>query len=95
MHTLQALSPREETKVHKMMQKRAAEKCEPLILDFIRCSRDRTISMAWACREQKKEMVLCMHNLTREDHLEEARAIFMREREQARRAAIEAQAGAT
>lgn len=90
MLILQALSPREETKVHKLMQKRAAEKCEPLILDFIKCSRDRTVSMAWACREQKKGMVQCMHDHTREDHLEEAREVYMTERAKSRKAATEA-----
>lgn len=87
---LQTLSPREETAVHKLMQKRAAERCESLILDFVKCSRDRTISIAWACTEQKARMVDCMHHLTREDDLEEARNIFMLERKAKRDAAMAA-----
>lgn len=81
---LQTLSPREETAVHKLMQKRAATQCEPLILDFVKCSKDRTVSMAWACTAQKRAMVECMHHLTREDHLEEARNIYMIERRRKR-----------
>lgn len=88
---LQTLSPREETAVHKLMQKRAATQCESFILDFVKCSKDRTISIAWACTEQKKAMITCMHNLTREDHLEEARNIYMLERKRKREEASLAQ----
>lgn len=87
---MQTLSPREETAVHKLMQKRAAESCETLILDFVKCSKDRTVSMAWACTEQKQKMVQCMHKLTREDNLEEARNIYMIERRKKKIEAMQA-----
>lgn len=74
--------------MHKLMQKRAAERCESLILAFVQCSKDRTVSMAWACTLQKREMVGCMHTHTREDQLEEARNIYMLERRRKREEAL-------
>ncbi|ORY83730.1 cytochrome c oxidase biogenesis protein Cmc1 like-domain-containing protein [Protomyces lactucae-debilis] len=82
---LQTLSPREETAVHRQMQKNAAVACKDIIQEFVACSRDRTVSMAWACRTQRTAMVECMHQRTKEDDLAQAREDYLRERQRARR----------
>jgi COX assembly protein 1 len=82
---LQTLSSREETAVHRQMQKNAAVACKDIIQEFVNCSRDRTISMAWACRSQRTAMVECMRLRTREDDLAQAREDYLRDRQRARR----------
>lgn len=77
---LEHLSPREETKVHRLMQKRATERCDSFIRAFIACSHDRTLSLAWACKPQKAAMLDCMHLYTNANDLDQAKEIFLRER---------------
>ena len=77
---LEHLSPREETKVHRLMQKRATERCDGLIKEFIGCSHNRTLSLAWACKVEKRAMLDCMHLYTNAQDLDEAKEIFLKER---------------
>ncbi|BFZ53531.1 hypothetical protein PYCC9005_000556 [Savitreella phatthalungensis] len=91
MALLENLNPREETQVHRLMQQRARQRCDALIKDFIVCSRDKTISLAWSCKPEKKAMLDCMHLYTNPEDLDEARNIFLLERREKRNAWLEKQ----
>ena len=92
---LEHLSPREETKVHRLMQKRATERCDSQIRDFIACSHNRTVSLAWACKPEKRVMLDCMHLYTNAADLHEAKETFLRERREKLAAWQASQAGST
>ncbi|KAF8167979.1 hypothetical protein B0H34DRAFT_40543 [Crassisporium funariophilum] len=51
---MNSLSRREEDTLLKTTKTHALQECDAVVKDFAACASGRTISVAWACREQLK-----------------------------------------
>ncbi|KAH8120414.1 hypothetical protein DFH11DRAFT_1500544 [Phellopilus nigrolimitatus] len=58
---MNALSRREEETLQKSTKARALKECDALVKDFAECTKDRYISLAWACRGKYKQVQDCMY----------------------------------
>ncbi|ODQ52488.1 hypothetical protein SAICODRAFT_19676 [Saitoella complicata NRRL Y-17804] len=75
------LSPGDEVDVVNETRKRAREQCAPLVKAFAECCAGRTISMLWACSDQKKAMMDCVQIHSTHERLDKVRDEFIREKE--------------
>ncbi|KAI4517682.1 hypothetical protein EV122DRAFT_220346 [Schizophyllum commune] len=57
---MNALSRREEDTVVKTAKGRALKLCDPVVKEFAECATGRTVSVAWACRQQLHAVEDCM-----------------------------------
>ncbi|OAL40599.1 hypothetical protein AYO20_00335 [Fonsecaea nubica] len=60
LHNPLPLSASQEAEVRNLFHKRVRTRCADVIKDFADCTRGRTISVAWTCREQHLAMNSCM-----------------------------------
>lgn len=80
--TFQPLSRREEDEFQKRIKLKALEHCDPLVAAFASCSSSRTISVAWACRQEWKAVQTCMKEYMTEEKVDEVRREYMSKREE-------------
>ncbi|KAF8973909.1 hypothetical protein BDZ97DRAFT_1648224 [Flammula alnicola] len=60
---MNALSRREEETLLKTTKAHALKECDSLVKEFAACASGRTVSVAWACRDQLKHVQDCMVQL--------------------------------
>ncbi|KAF8605784.1 hypothetical protein BDV93DRAFT_438285 [Ceratobasidium sp. AG-I] len=58
---MDTLSRREEDTLLKSTKAQALKDCDALVKDFAACATGRTVSVAWSCRTQHKELQACMY----------------------------------
>ncbi|KAF8510951.1 hypothetical protein BU17DRAFT_55011 [Hysterangium stoloniferum] len=78
---MDTLSRREEEALLKTTKARALKECDSYVKD---CVTGRTISVAWACRDQHKEVQKCMLNYTNAENMDILRAEYVRLRSEHR-----------
>lgn len=54
------LNRREQDRARIALYKQARKECEAAIFKFQECSKGRTISVTWACRDQMAELNECL-----------------------------------
>ncbi|WFD34691.1 hypothetical protein MCUN1_001532 [Malassezia cuniculi] len=54
------LSNREYDKLVKEVRSRAFKACDDVVQEFVKCSHNRVLSVAWACREQNTKLYNCL-----------------------------------
>jgi COX assembly protein 1 len=79
-YTPESISKREEEIIRTLMRQSARQECETSVRDFIECSRGRTISMAWKCREENDRMSRCLIHHTTEEELEKRKMLYWEEK---------------
>ncbi|PPQ70980.1 hypothetical protein CVT26_014246 [Gymnopilus dilepis] len=57
---MNSLSRREEETLLKTTKAYALRQCDELVREFAACTSGRTVSVAWACRDQLKTVQDCM-----------------------------------
>ncbi|KAF8203674.1 hypothetical protein BJ912DRAFT_1018426 [Pholiota molesta] len=60
---MNALSRREEETLLKATKAHAMKECDNIVKEFAACASGRTISVAWACRDELKRVQECMVQL--------------------------------
>jgi len=75
---MNALSRREEDTLLKATKARALKECDAFVKAFADCATGRTISVAWACREQLKSLQDCMRQYTGPEPMEAVREEYLR-----------------
>ncbi|PPQ89414.1 hypothetical protein CVT25_002232 [Psilocybe cyanescens] len=60
---MNSLSRREEETLLKATKANALRECDVLVKAFAACASGRTVSVAWECRGQLKEVQECMIQL--------------------------------
>ncbi|KAH9985418.1 hypothetical protein BJV74DRAFT_775818 [Russula compacta] len=60
---MSTLSRREEETLFKATKASALKECDPLVKAFAECAAGRTVSVAWACRENFKAIQECIYQL--------------------------------
>ncbi|PWN93968.1 hypothetical protein FA10DRAFT_264565 [Acaromyces ingoldii] len=77
-----ALSNREEDALLKETKQEALKKCDDVVKDFAQCSSGRTVSVAWACRDQHRKLQDCLKQYTGPEAMEEKRRAYLKEHRQ-------------
>jgi len=65
-----ALTRAEEENCFKELKKNALKKCDGLIKDFVDCSKEHNITVAWTCRDKNKAMNKCLNQYTAQAELD-------------------------
>ncbi|KAF8518482.1 hypothetical protein JB92DRAFT_2902681 [Gautieria morchelliformis] len=78
---MDTLSRREEEALLKSTKARALKECDQFVKE---CATGRTISVAWACRGQHKEIQNCMLKFTGPENMDILRAEYVKLRAQSR-----------
>lgn len=55
----------------------AYKKCDPIVQEFVECSRNRLFSVAWACRDQSRRMNQCIRAYASDDDIVEAQNEYL------------------
>ncbi|SPO23938.1 related to CMC1 - mitochondrial intermembrane space copper-binding protein [Ustilago trichophora] len=71
------LSNREADTLMKQQKAKALKECKEQMEAFVECSKTRTISMLWSCRDQKKALGECLRVYTSEETMEREKQIFL------------------
>ncbi|CAE6458612.1 unnamed protein product [Rhizoctonia solani] len=79
---MDTLSRREEDTLLKTTKAQALKDCDDLVKLFASCATGRTISVAWACRKQHKDLQTCMYRYTSPENMVKVRAEYVRLRRQ-------------
>ncbi|PWN52171.1 hypothetical protein IE53DRAFT_385400 [Violaceomyces palustris] len=77
MSSTKALSNREEEALLKETKAEALKKCDQFVKEFAQCSSGRTVSVAWACRDQHKALQDCMKKYTSAEAMESVKAEYL------------------
>ncbi|KAJ1976093.1 hypothetical protein H4R35_002851 [Dimargaris xerosporica] len=75
------LSAQEEDRIIKEWRKQTMKECDAFVKAFAECSQGRTVSIAWACRDQNKAMNDCLRIHRTQDRLDEIRQKLMDEKQ--------------
>lgn len=70
---------REHEHVRKLMLTEAREKCHETRLAYVTCAKGRTLSLAWACREQFRDFNDCLKRYTTDEELERRKEEWARD----------------
>ena len=71
-----------EVLIPKIMKEKAKVKCAEYVDAFVECSKGRTLSMLWACREATTQMQNCLSEKYHDPaFFEECKEIYLKERE--------------
>ena len=73
-----SLAPHDEEKVRTMYEKNAYTKCNESMKQFAACAQGRTLSVAWACTQEKRVMKECLRQYLTPQHLDDARESYVR-----------------
>ncbi|KAF5337144.1 hypothetical protein D9611_003292 [Ephemerocybe angulata] len=79
---MNALSRREEDTLLKVTKARALRECDTVVKAFAACASGRTVSVAWACKDQLKVVQECMVQFTAPEPMEAIRKEYLRLRAQ-------------
>jgi COX assembly protein 1 len=60
------------------LRKYAYKKCGPELKDFSECSKDKTITVLYACRDQQTRLYECINNVTNDENMEKLRQAYLR-----------------
>ncbi|PVU94680.1 hypothetical protein BB561_002350 [Smittium simulii] len=74
------LSRRQEEEVRKLQRKEVYRLCDSIIKDFVDCSKARTVTVFWACKEQKKNMAFCLAEKETSELLDQVRHDYLYEK---------------
>ncbi|KIJ51048.1 hypothetical protein M422DRAFT_158771 [Sphaerobolus stellatus SS14] len=75
---MDTLSRREEEALYKATKARALKECDDYVKD---CTTGRTISVAWACRGQYRDLQNCILQYTNPENMEILKAEYVRLRD--------------
>jgi len=75
---MNSLSRREEETLLKTTKAHALRECDVVVKEFAACASGRTISVAWACRNQLKQVQDCMVQFTGSEPMEQVRKEYLR-----------------
>jgi COX assembly protein 1 len=75
---MNSLSRREEETLLKTTKAHALRECDVVVKEFAACASGRTISVAWACRNQLKQVQDCMVQFTGPESMEQVRKEYLR-----------------
>jgi len=83
---LALLSNREKTLLRERTKKEALLKCDPSVRLFSECTKDKYLSVIWACRSLQQDMNECVHKYTTEHdilrtQLEYVRSVRLKQKE--------------
>ncbi|SOV07781.1 related to CMC1 - mitochondrial intermembrane space copper-binding protein [Ustilago sp. UG-2017a] len=73
------LSNREADTLMKQQKAKALKGCKAQMEAFVECSKPRTISMLWSCRDQKNALSECLRVYTSEEALEKEKQLFLQQ----------------
>ncbi|THU91739.1 hypothetical protein K435DRAFT_224018 [Dendrothele bispora CBS 962.96] len=79
---MNALSRREEENLLKTVKAQALRECDTLVKAFADCMSGRLISVAWACKDQLKQVEACMVQYTGPEPMEVVRSEYLKLRNQ-------------
>ncbi|ORY28617.1 hypothetical protein BCR39DRAFT_534407 [Naematelia encephala] len=86
---MQALSRREETDLMDRMRKEALVKCEDVVREYVECTKSRTVTIGWACKDQLKAWTECMHRHVTQETIDAAKLDYLATRGDKEKEAIE------
>lgn len=75
--SLPPVNKREEEGIRKEVIKDARRQCKTETEAYVACTRDRFISVAWACRAPLQTLQDCLHQHTREEDFERKKSEFL------------------
>ncbi|OMH79559.1 hypothetical protein AX774_g7024 [Zancudomyces culisetae] len=75
------LSRRQDQQVRALQVKEMMKLCDEYVKEFVECSRDRTISIVWACKDKKKQMMDCLRKVETLDNLDKVKFRYLENRE--------------
>ncbi|CDU25038.1 related to CMC1-mitochondrial intermembrane space copper-binding protein [Sporisorium scitamineum] len=73
------LSNREADTLMKQQKAKALKECKAQMEAFVECSKTRTISMLWSCRDQKQALGDCLRVYTSEEAMEREKQIYLQQ----------------
>ncbi|SHO79498.1 Similar to S.cerevisiae protein CMC1 (Copper-binding protein of the mitochondrial intermembrane space) [Malassezia sympodialis ATCC 42132] len=76
-NTSRVMSNREYEKFMKEKKHEAFKKCDPIVQEFVECSRNRLFSVAWACRKQNRAMYECLLQYMNDNTMLEAEQAYL------------------
>jgi len=75
------ISKREADGIKYKMVVAARKECKAYFVEFANCSKETTWKVAWACRPQLKELNGCLKLYTTDEHFEQHKLQYVRERQ--------------
>jgi hypothetical protein len=57
------ITKREEMFLGSKVRKRAFQICDPVVLPYVECNKNRAVSGLWACKDEKRKMLECLRNV--------------------------------
>ena len=87
---LKTVSRAEDAMLSKELRVRAYKRCDPVVAEYVDCSRGRTISLLWACDSAKRAMKDCLAAHLSEDAIQEYREQYLRRKADRARAHADA-----
>ena len=70
---------REHEHVRKLMLAEAREKCHETRAAYVGCAKGRTLSLAWACRDEFRDFNDCLKQWTTDEQLEKRKEEWARD----------------
>mmetsp|Transcript_5544 Transcript_5544/g.34323 ORF Transcript_5544/g.34323 Transcript_5544/m.34323 type:complete len:93 (+) Transcript_5544:364-642(+) len=59
-----------EEQLRSRMKARALRRCDDAVRRYVECTKHRTLSVIWACRNPLNDMNACLHQHTTEQELQ-------------------------
>ncbi|OIW17578.1 hypothetical protein TanjilG_08856 [Lupinus angustifolius] len=59
------------------MKQKALKECDYYTCKYAECASGRTLSVVWQCRQQAKQLNVCLHQFTNDAVLEEMKKDYM------------------
>ncbi|KAI8819463.1 uncharacterized protein EV422DRAFT_534855 [Fimicolochytrium jonesii] len=73
MVVLTVLSNKEEELIHNELKKNALSQCSRLVQELVACTKVRTITVYWACKDQTAALNKCLAPYTTENERDKLR----------------------
>ncbi|WFD40577.1 uncharacterized protein MJAP1_003565 [Malassezia japonica] len=71
------MSNREYDRFLKDKKLEAFKRCDPLVQEFVHCSQNRLLSVAWACRQQNRNMFNCLREYMSDEAMAKAEKEYL------------------
>ncbi|KAI3626685.1 hypothetical protein GLX27_001659 [Malassezia furfur] len=71
------MSNREYDTFLKERKAEAFKRCDPIVQEFVECTRNRFLSVAWACRQQNRNMYDCLTKYMSDEALAKAEKEYL------------------
>lgn len=59
-----------EEQMRSKLKQKALKRCDALVRTYVECTKERTLSVVWACRDPLRDMNACLQQHTTKEELD-------------------------